>query len=432
MDNISAPKLDIKLPVARTATAPATPEATPVAAAPAAPAPVADKTTVKAAEIGLDSPSRAANLLEGVPEVDFTGIETTPKAKPAEAPKPAAPPEEDSFFTKAMGLFGNALSISARAAISPLSLAADLSWLEKVKAWFTSDGNATLNELAQSGKLGALDKNLLSLRGVIDKLMKAGADPALVEALNAQTAQPETINQLDGKMTCQAAVFQKQLAEQNPGAYVKLVYELFTKGKGSLPDGTKVSISPENMKWLKEQNLSLKDMIDAVVQVALVEAVQAPGKYDVATDTVSTDVTVFGHTVYTSEEKGEGLDFRKVLAFFQAQGAAIFDPRTQASASDQDKAAALKAAFDAAKAAGQDGLSVPVHSAQGNEEKYHMMSISQIDAQGNVTVFDPRTGKESTYAQEEFLKLVGWDISASDNVGGGRPKPSGGGGTGGV
>lgn len=411
-------------------------------------------------------PKRHTDTLEVA--VGDLGLEVKPKPI-AEVAIPSA----GGFFSRAQNVLAGALAATSKVVKTAASAAADSQFIRRVAPMFSEAGTAVLEQLSAVGKLSAVDAQQRTLRGVIANALRVGGSLKVIEAINNQTLHPDSIEQIAGKTTCPTAVYQKALAEGNPGAYARVAHDLWNTGKATLPDGTELSISEANRKWIEAQNFPTAKKINALFQVALAEAVVKPDVYDVASDTVliqgqldalsveatppvnaqsaapkAAAVASFSFGPFSLirmatdklrkrlEERREqreagGLDFYKVVKFFRKQATPLFDPRAYKRASEPQRADALKKAFEEARREGKN-LALPVHADVGSNVRYHLVQIVGRDEKGNYTVHAPQTGEQKVYSEKELLALIGWKIRPGDNVGGGRVRKSGGDGTGDV
>jgi hypothetical protein len=292
--------------------------------------------------------------------------------------------------------------------------------------------------LADNGTLGKVDKDMTNMRDGLDAFLKGGGDAKVAEAVIAQVSAPDTITQANDT-TCAAATAQKAMAQSNPGQYAKVVGDLMTKGETTLPDGQKMTLTPENKEFLdKHPEMPLEQRINATFQAAAMDLGNAHDKYSLATDTSHHE-----DDMGTAEYKGLSVSQAKrvneaLLGCPSIDGGALNNYVSKTI--DENKKSGkqekvfdmmndyVKAQFDAAKDSGSPGVFVTLHSGSERmggpghmmdepEKHYHEVMVKDIDDKGNVTMIDAQ-GSEMTMSKDDFANHIAMDNADGQALGG--------------
>jgi hypothetical protein len=272
-----------------------------------------------------------------------------------------------------------------------------------------------LKQLADQGKLSAMDKDGRTLRGVYQDLLKAHADPAVLAAITNQLADPSKIHQVRDN-TCAAAAIQEAIAAANPARYAELAAALSQPPhEAALPGGKQLKVSAANAAWIEGQQLSPEDKVNAYFQAALMDSGNGAAPYDISADASTTtfDVPWLDDPIKFITQ---GLNISQAQGLGDLMGnVPILDPTTLTGRNAGERQAALQNQLAKAKKEGAPGVLLPVH---GNH-RAHMIMVTGIDANGAVKVYDPENGRTTSIPRDKFDQWVAWDLTRWDDIGAG-------------
>lgn len=263
----------------------------------------------------------------------------------------------------------------------------------------------------------------------------SAATKSLASVVAAAGGQPSTdrvnslgVLQAEGKNTCAAANKQMAMAEHNPAQYRRMVAQLEAKGRAVLPSGEHLSLSAANRRYIDGlPGMTAQERENMKVQAALMDYANGGEDYDMESDL---SIAESGAT-------------RKGLTPKQAQRLDKLDNTTETATPEelQNDVAASRNFFmrliqSAFRQFGYDGpgfvsavtdvVRQELERAQleqrelaialkwpGGDTPTHMVTVTGIDADGNVTVRD--TERERTYSADDFADLL--PQSDADDVG---------------
>lgn len=242
---------------------------------------------------------------------------------------------------------------------------------------------------------------------------EAGGQPA-TERVNSLG-----VLQAEGKNTCAAANKQMAMAEHNPAQYRRMVAQLEAKGRAVLPSGEHLALSAANRSYIDGlPGLSPQERENMKVQAALMDYANGGEDYDMESDL---SIAESGAT-------------HKGLSPKQAQRLDKLDNTTETATPEelQNNVANSRNFFmrmiqSACRQFGYDGpgfvsavtdvvrqeldrakleqreLAIALKW-PGGDTPTHMVTVTGIDADGNVSVRD--TERERTYSADAFADLL--------------------------
>jgi hypothetical protein len=233
------------------------------------------------------------------------------------------------------------------------------------------------------------------------------------------TAAPEAVQQAEGKNTCAAANKQRAMAEHNPAHYKQMVRDLERTGEAVLPNGEKLKLSPANRLYIDSlPGLSPEERENMKVQAALMDYANGGEDYDMESDLSIKDdgkthkgltarqakrldkldnstETATPEELQNSVYNSRNIFMRMLQAVFEKFG--YSGPGFVSAVSD-----VVRDVYKRSKAEGRD-FSIALNW-PGGDTPTHMVTITNVDNSGNVTVRD--THGEHTYTPDQFADLL--------------------------
>jgi hypothetical protein len=265
-----------------------------------------------------------------------------------------------------------------------------------------------LDSLEKKGKLTAKEGNR-TLAGEIDKLLKNGCDPKIIDAIVRQLTNPTAhIKQADA-MSCVATDGQIQMAMFTPARYMAFMGNLMQEGKAGLAGFGDINLGKERF----EHNMGAKGWnakLNEMAQEAFMGLAKGSGA----------EGTSFS----------EGMKFLQKLTGMPVLSPdmlrnAVEDGQKNGVSRNETTQKVLQMQLAHAFMNGEKGLFVALSHGHTNEA--HMVMITGIDAKGNVTYSDG-INPPGSMPLEEFAKHT--TMYSSKDLGAGRvlrvvPPPSG-------